>query len=275
MKRLFRASGLLLPLGFSLLLFARADAGPELGLQTWTCRNMTFEQVVNFAAAHGIRQLQLIPAHLNPAEPRESVLKKKALLDRHGLVAYTLGVCPTSTDPAVNRRLFEFARLLGLKLLVVEPKNPAEWDDLEALVREFDIRLAIHNHGRGTVYGDPAAVKRVLAARDPRIGVCLDVGWVTAAGFDAAAVFRDYGDRVFDLHFKDKNAEKADGKLVWLDTEIGRGEANYAGLFAEIRRRKWSGVLAIETDSQAFASDPAPFVTAAQAAFMRYTVPKP
>ena len=114
-------------------------------------------------------------------------------------------------------------------------------------------------------------MKKILAARDRRIGVCLDVGWVTAAGFDAAKVFREYGDRVYDMHFKDKVNEKANGKTVAVDTEIGRGQANYAGLFAEIKKSKWSGVMAIETDSKAFAEDPNRLVSEAKAFFASMT----
>jgi sugar phosphate isomerase/epimerase len=96
----------------------------------------------------------------------------------------------------------------------------------------------------------------------------MDVGWITAAGFDAAAAFRGYGDRVYDLHFKDKVIETAaDGKKIPVDTEIGKGKANYAGLFAEIRKSGWSGVLAIETDSKAFAEDPNRLVAEAKAYF--------
>jgi sugar phosphate isomerase/epimerase len=144
-----------------------------------------------------------------------------------------------------------------------------EWDNLEQLVKEYDIKLAIHNHGKGTVYGDPETVKKVLAARDRRIGVCLDVGWVTAAGFDAAEVFRGYGaDRVYDMHFKDKVTETAaDGKITATDTEIGKGKSNYAGLFAEIKKTGWSGVMAIETDSKAFAEDPNRLVSEAKKFF--------
>ena len=160
---------------------------------------------------------------------------------------------------------------MGMKLIIVEPVDLAAWDNLEALVQEYDIKLAIHNHGTGTAYGDPATVKKVLAARDHHIGVCLDVGWVTAAGFDAAAVFRDYGDRVYDLHFKDKKIEQADGKPVPVDTEIGRGQANYEGLFAAIRQSGWSGVMAIETDSKAFAEDPNRLVAGAAEFFARHT----
>jgi L-ribulose-5-phosphate 3-epimerase len=253
------------------LFASRAAAAPELGLQTWTCNQMSFEQVVEFAVRHQVRNLQLIaPKHVDPDAPREESLRKKAVLERNGLIAYTFGVARTSMDKEENRKLFEFAKLMGMKLIVVEPRNLAEWDNLEELVREYDIRLAIHNHGTGTVYGDPATVRQVLAQRDVRIGVCLDVGWVTAAGFDAAKVFRDYNGRVYDMHFKDKKVEKsADGNDVIMDVEIGQGAANYPGLFAEIKKANWSGVMAIETDNRSFQADPNQMVASAKEAFAR------
>lgn len=232
------------------------DDRPKLGLQSWTCRNMSFDDVVAFAGVHHIKYLQLISKHIDPKGPKEETLRKKAILDQHGLVCYTFGVNGTTTDKEENRKLFEFAKLMGIGLIVVEPKDMAEWDNLEALVKEYDIKLAIHNHGKGTVYGDPATVKAVLAARDPRIGVCLDIGWITAAGFDAAKVFRDYNGRVFDMHLKDKRVDTSGEKPVVLDVEIGTGQANYDGLFAEIKKAKWSGVMAIETDNAGFAADP-------------------
>ncbi len=240
---------------------AAAPGRVQLGLQTWTCSRMTFDQVVDFAVQHGITQLQFISTQFDPAAPREETLRKKAILTAHGLTCYTFGVNQTSLDPAKNRQLFEFAKLLGIRLIIVEPQDQAQWDNLEALVKEYDIRLAIHNHRKGTVYGDPATVRALLARRDHRIGVCLDVGWVTAAGFDVAQVFRDYGDRVYDIHFKDKKVRHgANGKDVFLDVPVGTGDSNYAGLFAEIKRSGWTGVLAIETDSRAFQTDPAPLV---------------
>lgn len=244
------------------------DAGVKLGLQTWTCRNMEFDQVVAFAVKHGITHLQLIAKHMDPHAPKEETLRKKAILDAKGLTAYTFGVAGTSMDKAKNRQLFEFAKLMGIKVIIVEPKNPAEWDNLEELVKEYDIKLAIHNHNLDTVYGSPEKVKKVLNARDRRIGVCMDVGWITAAGFDAAEAFRGYDGRVYDMHFKDKVVETAaDGKKVPVDTEIGQGKANYRGLFAEIKKSKWTGVLAIETDSKAFAEDPNKLVAGAKAFF--------
>lgn len=254
---------------------ATTAAGPSLGLQTWTCRNMNFDQVVAFAVKHHLSNIQFIAAHLDPKGTREESLRKKAILDQNGLKAYTFGVNGTTMDKEENRKLFEFAKLMGIAVIIVEPKEMAQWDNLEELVKEYDIKLAIHNHGTGSVYGDPTTVREVLAKRDRRIGVCLDVGWVTAAGFDAAEIFRSYGDRVFDIHFKDKVVETAaDGKKVPLDTEIGKGAANYAGLFAEIKKGGWSGVMAIETDSKAFAEDPNRLVSEARAFFASQTAAK-
>src|SRR5215203_4333473 len=90
------------------------DAGPKLGLQTWTCRNMNFDQVVEFAVKHGITHLELIKAHLDPNGPKEESLRKKAILDAKGLTAYSFGVNATSMDKEKNRELFVFAKLMGM-----------------------------------------------------------------------------------------------------------------------------------------------------------------
>ena len=206
---------------------------------------------MEFATKHRIKYVQMIAKHIDPKGTKEETLRKKAILDQRGLVCYTFGVNGTSTNKDENRKLFEFAKLMGIAVIIVEPKNLAEWDNLEELVKEYDIKLAIHNHGTGSMYGDPETVKKVLAARDPRIGVCLDIGWVTAAGFDVAKIFREYNGRVFDMHLKDKRSvpaaagamvkdkkgvEKPAGPTV-LDVEIGTGQANYKDLFAEIKRK--------------------------------------
>jgi sugar phosphate isomerase/epimerase len=228
---------------------------------------MSFEEVVVFAAEHGIKQLELFKGHIDPGAPKEENLKKLEFLKAHGVTAYSIGVSGTSMDKEENRKLFEVAKLFGMKVIVVEPKEPAEWDVLEELVKEYDIKLAVHNHGTGTVYGNPATVQHVLAERDHRIGVCMDIGWVTAAGFDAESVFKNYGDRVFDMHMKDKRLDGDDGRGRPLDTMIGLGNANYMGLFEAMRAVNWSGVMAIETDSGDFQKNPAEFVARAKKFF--------
>ncbi|MBI1839640.1 MAG: sugar phosphate isomerase/epimerase [Verrucomicrobia bacterium] len=246
---------------------AAARAEVQLGLQSWTLRHLKFDQVVEFAVAHGIKTLQLTAAHLDPNGPIQEIQKKKEILEKNGLRVYTFGVAGTSLDKEQNRKLFEFAKLMGIRLIIVEPNDFKIFDNLEELVKEYDIRVAIHNHGIRSMYGNPAVVKNVLKHRDPRIGVCMDAGWITAAGFDAAKIFREYDGRVLDIHLKDKEVKPALGETVSADTEIGKGNANLKGLAAELKKANWNGVMAIETDGEGFALKPAPFVDGAKAWF--------
>lgn len=250
-----------------LISVAAVHAKPRLGIESYTCRNMNFEDVVLFAESHGIKEVELTRVHLSANDPVEVNLAKKAFLEAHGVTAYSMGVCATSMDKEENRKLFELAKLFGMKVIVVEPQDPAQWDNLEELVREYDIKLAMHNHGTGTVHGNPAVVKQILATRDKRIGVCLDIGWATAAGWDAAVVFENYRGRVYDMHLKDKRLDMVDDRGRAQDTFIGLGNTNYAGLIAAMKRADWSGVMAIETDSAEFAKDPSAFVDAAKRFF--------
>lgn len=249
--------------------FARmgaADLSSQLAIQTWTLRNLSFEQVVDFAKRQGIRDLQMIDKHLSPKASAEEIRARKAVLDQAGLRVYTFGVAGTSMNAGDNRQLFEFARTMGIRLIVVEPPDFRILDQLEQLVKEYDIRIAIHNHGLKSLYGNPTVVRQLIGHRDPRVGVCLDVGWVTSANFDAAQVFRDYQGRVFDIHLKDKSVKKTEkGDDVAFDTHIGEGQANYRGLFKALADAGYTGRLAIETDSQEFARQPDEFVAKAKA----------
>lgn len=248
-----------------LVLAARAELIDQLAIQTWTLRNMNFDQVVEFAKKHGIKELQLIPNHLDyNKESQEQIAAKKAKLEANGLHAYTFGVAGTSLDKEENRKLFKFAKFMGFKLVVVEPPDFKIWDNLEELAKEYDIKVAVHNHGIRSLYGNPAVVKSVLKHRDARLGVCMDAGWITDAGFDAAKIYKEYEGRVFDMHLKDKKVEHTQGGSVSMDTHIGEGHTNYKELIKVLRSSNYNGKLAIETDSKDFAAMPDEFVSKAK-----------
>jgi len=220
----------------------------RLGLQTWTIRDRTFDEVVEFATKHGITDLQFMPEQLGLGfSPKEWATKKK-VLDDNGLRAYSIGVTETSLDQTKNREVFEFAKAMGLEMIVIEPPDFRILDLIEALVKEYDIRVAIHNHGISTLYGNPAVIKNLVMHRDARIGVCLDVGWLATGRFDVAQVYDEYEGRVFDIHFKDKLVSGGvDGDTV-TPAQIGEGSVDFESLFRSLKQSAYGGVLAIETD---------------------------
>jgi sugar phosphate isomerase/epimerase len=221
----------------------------KLGMQTWTLRNLNFEQSVEFCAKHNIKYLQLIPNHLNVNASREEWQKKKDFIEKHGLVAYTFGVAGTSNNHEENKKLFEFAKFFGMKVIVVEPQDFKILDDLEQLAKEYDIRVAIHNHGLTSMYGNPAVVRNLLKYRDPHIGVCMDAGWIASGRMDPVKVFKEYNGRVYDIHLKDKQVECTDKGDVSHDIFLGEGIANLARLLSTLQQQNWEGVIAIETDN--------------------------
>jgi sugar phosphate isomerase/epimerase len=229
---------------------ARAESSElKLGMQTWTLRNLNFEQAMEFCAKHHIKYVQLIPNHLNPNGTKEEWQKKKEVIEKNGLIAYTFGVAGTSPNHDENKKLFECAKFFGMKVIVVEPTDFKVFDDLEQLAKEYDIRVAIHNHGITSMYGNPLVVRNVLKHRDPHIGVCMDAGWIASSRMNPSHVFKDYPGRVYDIHLKDKKVTGGERGDSAKDTFLGEGDAKLAELIKTLQEAKWDGVLAIETDN--------------------------
>ncbi len=157
-------------------------------------------------------------------------------------------------DAATARKLFEFAKAYGMKTVLVVPygvkdganqyESEEMLDVLDALVKEFDIRYAIHNHGPASpnMYPDVAYGWNLVKELDPRIGFCMDVGWEYGCGKDPAETIRQYGSRIYDLHFKNFEKNKPNGA----STPLPRGKINFVKVLKALRDIGYAGVCALE-----------------------------
>ena len=250
------------------------DLSERLALQTWTMRKMNFEDMTDFASKMGFTNLQLWSStsggHVDPLAPWDEIQRRKETLDRKGLKAYAFGVTRATRNEEELRKVFEFARYMGMEMIITEPAEKRQLDLLEKFAVVYDIKVAVHNHTIESPFGNPVTVKMLLADRDPRIGVCLDAGWMTTTGLDVAEVYRDYGDRVFDIHLKDKLVHSGEADHDYKDVDIGTGDANLIGLFKAMKENGYSGRIAIETDQQL--EDPTDFVKGAVAFVKKHGV---
>jgi sugar phosphate isomerase/epimerase len=221
----------------------------KVGMQTWTLRNLSFEQAMQFCSKHGIKYVQLTPNHIGFDAGKEEWAKRKELIQKLGLIPYTFGVAPSSLEKEKNRKLFECAKFFGMKLIVVEPGDYKILDNLEELAKEYDIRVVVHNHDLKSPYGNPAVVRNLIKYRDKRIGVCMDAGWIASTRLDPAEVFKQYEGRVYDIHLKDKDVQSTENGDRWKDTFLGDGDANLGKLLETIQAAHYDGVVAIETDN--------------------------
>jgi len=241
------------------------DFTKQLALQTWTMRNMDFDDMVDFAVKMDITYLQMWSSrsggHMDPSAPWEQIKRQKDILDRNGLKVYSFGVTRLTKNEEELREAFEFAKYMGVEVITAEPSAYRQLDLLEAFAIVYDIKVALHNHDIYSPYGNPEVVRNLLEGRDPRLGVCLDAGWMTTTRLDVEEVYRQYGDRVLDIHLKDKIVTPSEEGDQYTDVDIGTGDANLVGLFKAMRETGYTGRIAIETDQDL--QDPTAFVQGA------------
>ena len=198
-----------------------ADAwrGLKPGVASYTLRKMPLDAAIRAIQRVGLRYVSIKDFHLALTSSTDERKAVAARLKEAGITPLSCGNVTMENDAANVRRAFEYARDLGLPTIVCSP-HPDSMPILDAMVKEFDIRLAIHNHGpEDKRFPSPYDVWKAVERYDRRIGLCIDVGHTTRAKVDPAEAIRKCKDRLYDLHIKDIDSAAPDGHTV----EAGRG----------------------------------------------------
>ncbi|MCB1225331.1 MAG: sugar phosphate isomerase/epimerase [Verrucomicrobiales bacterium] len=231
MTRLF--SSLLLSLGASLgfglaSTSSAADPLPDsakvgsfyAGCQAYTFKAFDLMTALEKIAACGGKTVEFFPGHLmDKADPKskfdhnaspEARAAVQAKLKELGLTPIGYGVVKLPNDETECRKIFDFCRAMNVGIVVSEPAEDA-FDLIEKLVREYDIKMAIHNHPRRPLdrayrYWDPEYVLSLVKDRDPRMGSCADIGHWVRSGIQPTDAIRLLKGRIFDSHIKDLDA---------------------------------------------------------------------
>jgi len=228
-------------------------AGPvfELGLASYTCREFGLDAALAMALRAGLTRICLKDMHLPLTSPLEAVRATADRIRGRGLDPYACGVVYMTSEAEVDRA-FAYAAAAGMGLMVGVPEH-ALLGRAEQRVKDTGIRLAIHNHGPGDLrYPTPASILERVAALDPRVGVCLDVGHCQRSGIDPARAAAACGPRLLDIHLKDVSAATAEGGTV----ECGRGVIDLPRLVATLTRTGFLGTAAFEYEKDG--GDPLP-----------------
>jgi sugar phosphate isomerase/epimerase len=139
------------------------------------------------------------------------------------------------------RKSFEVARKLGLDTLVGEP-SPAALDTVEKLCKEYNIRVAIHDHPKPSQYWNPTNVLAAIKGRGPLMGACADTGHWIRSGLDPVECLRTLQGHVFCLHFKDLNKQGRNAHDVPWGTGVGQCKA----MMEELKRQGFHGAFCVE-----------------------------
>lgn len=199
----------------------------RLGIQLYSLRNFPLDKALAHAKDLGFEQVEfysgMFPLDSSPERIKEVV----AMVDQLGMTVSAHGVNHFGKDADANRKTFEFAKAAGIKNLSADP-DPEAFDSLDGLVKEFDIRIAIHNHGPHHRYNKALDVLRAIDGRDERIGACADLGHYIRSGEKPVEVVSTLKGRLYGVHLKDFAEMKDQTPGVIL----GKGHLDCQAVFA-------------------------------------------
>ncbi|MEI9892592.1 MAG: sugar phosphate isomerase/epimerase [Chthoniobacter sp.] len=247
----------LVAIASSPLAAARDDSASEalgwhLATKAYTFRAITLYETIEITRSLGLKYFELNPTQKlsaeNPVNTNDTLTPElraalKAKFAAAGIKVANYGVVKLTKDEATDRKVFDFAKDMGIETIVSEPED-GSFDLLDKLTAEYGINVAIHNHPQPSHYYDPETVLHAIQGHSPRIGACADTGHWTRSGLNAVECLKKLEGHVITLHFKDVNDQKK-------DVVYGTGQTDIKGMLAELKRQNFHGVFSMEYESGA------------------------
>lgn len=226
------------------------ENGLRLGVASYSLRNMPLESAIETVKTLRIPNMALFRLHCNwEAASIEECRAVGEKLKAAGITLTGSGVINLTNDEAKSRKAFENVKAAGMQTMVCKPTIEA-LPLAEKLAKEFDQRLAIHNHGpEDEMYPTPAVIWEKVKSLDSRVGLCIDVGHTVRGGEDAVTAIRKYASRVYDIHMKDSVAVV--GARRDIPVEVGAGRLDIRGILRALLDIKYDGVVSFEYEKVA------------------------
>jgi sugar phosphate isomerase/epimerase len=232
------------------------DEPIRLGLASYTFRNFSRAQLIDFMKQLNMFALNAkdVKDHL-PMNPQE---ESTALADyaAAGIKLHAAGaIYFAKDDDADIRSKFDYCKRAGVGVIVAGDPTPETLPRIEKFVKEYDIRIAIHNHGpEDKLWPSPLDVLKAVKAMDPRMGCCIDVGHTIRAGTDVVQAIHETGPRLFNIHMKDlTNFDSKESQVA-----VGDGIMPVPRMFEALIATKYKGF--VDLEYEVHPDDPMPGV---------------
>ncbi len=219
----------------------KSKAKFELGLASYTLREFKLEDTLAMTRRVGLKNICFKSMHLEldstPAQIRDTVQKVKDA----GLILYGGGVIGMKKEGQVHQS-FDYAKAAGMRVIIAAP-SPEMLPLIEKKVKQYDIKVAIHNHGPGDdLFPTPKVALEQIKNLDKRIGMCHDIGHTKRYGSDPIAETKLCADRLHDVHIKDVSSANKDGHGV----EVGRGVIDIPKFLKTLIKIEYDGIVSFE-----------------------------
>jgi sugar phosphate isomerase/epimerase len=238
----------------------QAPWGIKLGLATYTFRNFDRAKTIEFIKAVQTPWVSVKQEgvkgkfHWDMKTPAEEQAKAKQDFAAAGLKVMSAGNTDMKALTADGLRpLFVWAKAAGVPMLVAAPVHE-NIGVIEGLIKEYDIKVAIHNHGpEDKNFPTPESVLEAVKGRDPRFGLCMDIGHSSRTGTDVVKAIAEAGSRLLDMHCKDlmqfKDTPEKEAKNSQCD--VGDGIMPFPQIFKQLKKMNYQGCVNLEYEINA------------------------
>lgn len=227
---------------------AGATGDLKLGVASYSFREFQRSLAIRDTRKLDISYINIKEFHLPIGSTPEEIRKARAEFDKAGLTILGGGnVSFQVNDEQDIRKKFEYARMAGMPLLVCAPTHET-LPKMEKYVKEYDIKIALHNHGpEDKHFPTPESVLDAVKNMDPRCGLCMDIGHTSRTGVDIVEWVRKAGPRLLDMHVKDlKDRMNRDSPCA-----VGDGVLPIPAIFAELKKMNYQGGVMLEYEIEA------------------------
>jgi len=222
------------------------DVAKDLSVQSFCYRGFkTNAEVAELVRKCGLSKIELSGVHLDFADRAAGAEALKIYKDA-GVDITSIAVVGCADNEATERPAFEFARLAGATVIGVDfapGRVPEAFRTAEKLAEQYDVRLAIHNHGGRHWLGGGQMLETVFAKTNDRIGLCMDTAWALDAGEDPVAMARRFGDRLYAIHLKDFVFDRARKPEYVV---VGTGNLDLGAFFGVLEETGFEGPIVLE-----------------------------
>ena len=228
----------------------------RLGIASYTFREFTRAQLIGFTKQLNVTALNAkdVKDHL----PMDPTGESAALADyaAAGIELHAAGTVYFAKDEDEDiRSKFEYCKRARIPVIVAGDPTPETLPRIEKFVKEYDIRVAIHNHGpEDKIWHSPLDILKAVNKMDSRIGCCIDVGHTVRAGTDVIEAIHAAGPRLFNMHMKDlTNFQEKESQVA-----VGDGMMPVRNIFATLIAMRYRGF--VDLEYEVHGDDPMPGV---------------
>lgn len=215
----------------------------KLGVASYSFRKFPREKAIQMTKEIGTPYINIKSFHLPLESTPEQIDQARKEFEDAGLKIVGGGTIRFEKyDEAEIRHAFEYGKRAGMPLLVVMPDRDT-LPKLEKFVKEYDIKIAVHNHGpEDKNFPTPQSALKIVKNMDPRCGLCIDIGHTARTGVDVVESIAEAGSRVLDMHTKDLR----DFKEKNSQCDCGDGKMPFPAIFQQLVKIGYQGYCNLE-----------------------------